>query len=88
VKKLFLVLKEWVLWILMGPDLGDTTKAYYTYWEDDSRWTYALVGGNNRLMSMSTQSYASRGAVLRAISQHRSNSITHIEIEKNVVPKE
>lgn len=46
----------------------------YQYWRDDGKWFYALVAGNNEPMSASTQGYASRAAVLRAIGAEKRNS--------------
>lgn len=63
-------------------------EAEYHFWKKDADWYYGLLGANNRLLSASTQGYASRGAVLRAISQHRQNAVTNVEREVGKIPSE
>jgi len=48
--------------------------AHFRYWADDKLWYYALVSGNNEPLVLSSQGYANKAAVLRAIGQCKRNS--------------
>ena len=46
----------------------------FRYWQDDGHWFYGLVAGNNEPLVHSSQGYANKAAVLRAIAQCRRNA--------------
>jgi len=39
----------------------------FRYWQDGRFWFYSLVAGNNEPLVLSSQGYANKAAVLRAI---------------------
>lgn len=48
----------------------------FRYWQDGRLWFYGLVAGNNDPLVTSTQGYANKAAVLRAIGQCKRNAVT------------
>jgi uncharacterized protein YegP (UPF0339 family) len=61
---------------------------HFQYWADDKRWYYALVSGNNELLVLSSQGYANKAAVLRAIEQCRRNAATAVVLGRDRAPTE
>ena len=61
--------------------------AQFRYWQD-GKWFYSLVGGNNELLCASTQGYANKAAVLRAIEQCRRNAAVAVTVGVGSAPKE
>jgi len=59
----------------------------FRYWQD-GKWFYSLVSGNNELLAASTQGYANKAAVLRAIEQCRRNATAAVEIRVERAPTE
>ena len=46
----------------------------FRYWQEGKFWFYSLVAGNNEPLCNSSQGYANKAAVLRAIGQCKRNA--------------
>jgi len=60
----------------------------FRYWQNGRHWFYALVAGNNEPLCLSSQAYANKAAVLRAIAQAKRNAAPAVTVGVEHAPKE